>query len=627
MTPEQLKTLIQNSGQLDELYLGTRTSRVHSIEENVTVSDANRAMHTLSIGPTGSGKTQEMIHAALQDAQKDNGFCMIIPKGNALTEVLAKLPEDRLSDVHYVNPEMDPAPGINVLEPHITVEMSEAQVDKQKDLIVSDLLDLFRRQSESWGDRFGRNLEALLRAHIELNIDRNESNTLLDVYDCVTDDEVLGELIDRIEDHVLRKQLRRAREEIQQHGAGPIERRLSDFTGSKTIRNVVGAKTSAVDFKSVIDGDEIVLVDIQKGVLSDTTVELIGSIVITQIWAAAQSRIKQPVEDRELFTLYVDELPNFAGEGSNFAKILAEAREYRLGCWVATQYLRQLDTNLRSAVVNNCRTKMVFEPSDTEEFSQLASMFRGLDKAELGKLGDYRAAVQIPSEGERREAVIIDTYPPWTADRSEIPQLKEEVAAVSTDHTTIRDTSHVGKTAAAGGDDHFELLEAAKHHLEQEEGVVVELLNQDGGSKPDGRVMYPSGELAHLEAEHSTLSKPVKVLKNYLRAAEQDREVLFAVKQGESEKLGGIVSDPVNRRGDAHEDDEGRFDYYRDENGEPFTEIEKIADGGHRVVELSVESDCPMLDEHTKEELRTFCVHRDENGHCEELDQPCVLLR
>ena len=226
MTPEQLKTLIQNSGQLDELYLGTRTSRVHSIEENVTVSDANRAMHTLSIGPTGSGKTQEMIHAALQDAQKDNGFCMIIPKGNALAEVLAKLPEDRLSDVHYVNPEMDPAPGINVLEPHITVEMSEAQVDKQKDLIVSDLLDLFRRQSESWGDRFGRNLEALLRAHIELNIDRNESNTLLDVYDCVTDDEVLGELINRIEDHVLRKQLRRAREEIQQHGAGPIERRV-----------------------------------------------------------------------------------------------------------------------------------------------------------------------------------------------------------------------------------------------------------------------------------------------------------------------------------------------------------------------------------------------------------------
>ena len=156
---------------------------------------------------------------------------------------------------------------------------------------------------------------------------------------------------------------------------------------------------------------------------------------------------------------------------------------------------------------------------------------------------------------------------------------------------------------------------------------MVELLAQDGKSKPDGRVMYPSGEIAHLEAEHSTLSKPAKVLRNYLRAAEQDREVLFAVKQGESEKLGGIISDPVNRRGNEHEDNEGSFDYYRDENGEPFTNVERIADGEHHVVELSVESDCPMLNEHSKEELQTFCVHRDEDKHCEELDQSCVLLR
>jgi hypothetical protein len=32
-----------------------------------------------------------MLHAALQDAHKGYGFCMVIPKGSAIDEVLAKL--------------------------------------------------------------------------------------------------------------------------------------------------------------------------------------------------------------------------------------------------------------------------------------------------------------------------------------------------------------------------------------------------------------------------------------------------------------------------------------------------------------------------------------------------------
>jgi hypothetical protein len=642
MTPEQVQTLIQNSGQTDELYLGTRRDRVHGGENPFTVSDGKRTMHTLMIGPTRSGKTQSMVHAALQDAEKGNGFCMIIPKGAALDELLAKLPDDRLDDVHYINPEgvgSNPAntdvAGINVLEPHNAADLSQVQREKQVDLIVSDLLGLFRRQSESWGDRFGRNLKVLLQTHINLNIDRGESNTLIDVYDCVTSasgdsesGDAFNELIDKTDDHILRKQLRRARNEIQKHGAGPIERRLSDFTGSKTIRNVIAAKNSAVDFKQVVDNGEIVLLDIQKGSLSDTAVELIGSIVITQVWAAAQSRIQQPEEERDLFTLYVDELHNFAGEGSNLAKILAEAAEYRLGCWLVTQYLRQLDSALQDAVISNCRTKMVFEPGDSREFSQLAGMFRGLDKDDLRELGEYRAAVQVPSSHEREEGRIIDTLPPWQADRDDLQELKQQVAAVSTDRAEIEDSTYVGETAAAGGEQHFELLDAARQRLEDEhEGAVVDLWNQDGDSKPDGQVIFPDRTNAYLEAEQSTLSKPAKVLTNHLRAAKEGYEVIFVVESGKGERLEEIVSDPVNRQGDTHEDDEGSYDYYQGDDGAFGREkIDQIEDAEYRVLEVSPESDCPMLDEQTKEQLQEHCIHRGRDGFCNALDEPCVLI-
>jgi len=642
MTPEQVQTLIQNSGGTNQLYLGTRRDRVHGGENPFTVEDAKRAMHTLMIGPTRSGKTQAMIHAALQDAEKENGFCIIIPKGNALDEILAKLPEDRLDDVHYINPEgvgANPAntdvAGINVLEPHNTDSLSQVQREKQVDLIVSDLLGLFRRQSESWGDRFGRNLKVLLQAHINLNIDRGESNTLLDVYDCVTsvsgDSEsgnAFDQLIDKTDDHIMRKQLRRARDEIQKHGAGPIERRLSDFTGSKTIRNVIAAKTSAVDFKQVVENDEIVLVDIQKGTLSDTAVELIGSIVITQVWAAAQSRIEQPEEARDLFTLYVDELHNFAGEGSNLATILAEAAEYRLGCWLVTQYLKQLDRQLQDAVITNCRTKLVFEPGDSREFSLLEGMFRGLDKQDLGELGEYRAAVQVPSSHEREEGRIIDTLPPWQTDWDGLDDLKAQVVSVSTERTEFEDSSFVGETAAAGGEDHFELLEAARRRIEDEEpGAVVDLWNQSGESRADGQVIFPDQSNAYIEAEQSTLTKPAKVLTNYYRAAEDDKQVIFVVESGDGERLREIVEDPVNRQGDTHEDDSGSFDYYRTEDGEFGDEkIDRIEDAEYRVLEVSPQSDCPRLGEKSKEELQEQCIHRDPDGYCNALDEPCVLI-
>ena len=642
MTPEQVQTLIQNSGGTNQLYLGTRRDRVHGGENPFTVEDAKRAMHTLMIGPTRSGKTQAMIHAALQDAEKGNGFCMIIPKGMPLDEILAKLPEDRLDDVHYINPEgigdepgNEDIGGINVLESHNTDDLSQAQREKQVDLIVSDLLGLFRRQSESWGDRFGRNLKVLLQAHINLNIDRGESNTLLDVYDCVTsatgDSEgttAFDELIDRTDDHIIRKQLRRARDEIQKHGAGPIERRLSDFTGSKTIRNVIAVKESAVDFKQVVDNGEIVLVDIRKGSLSGTAVELIGSIVITQIWAAAQSRINQPEENRDLFTLYIDELHNFAGEGSNLAKILAEAAEYRLGCWLATQYLGQLDRQLQDAVISNCRTKLVFEPGDSSDFNRLAGIFLGLDKDDLSELGEYRAAVQVPSSHEREEARIIDTLPPWEGDYDDLEQLKQQVVAVSTDRAEIEDSSFIGETAAAGGEEHFELLDAAQQRLEDEhEGAVVDLWNQSGESKADGQVIFPDQTNAYIEAEQSTLTKPAKVLTNYYRAAEDDKQVIFVVGSGDGERLREIVEDPVNRQGDTHEDDSGSFDYYRTEDGEFGDEkIDRIEDAEYRVLEVSPQSDCPMLDEKSKEKLQEQCIHRDPDGYCNALDEPCVLI-
>ncbi|MFA1610065.1 type IV secretory system conjugative DNA transfer family protein [Halobellus rubicundus] len=640
MTPEEAQNLIENSDAFTTTFIGTRTSKL-GVEEDVGIPDDQRRLHVLTTGPTGYGKTQVMIHAALQDSYKNRGFCFLIPKGGAEKQILSKLPEDRLDDVLYINPGESPLPSINVLQPHTTEEMTRQQKENQKEIIVSDLIDLFKRQSENWGDQFGRVLETLLRAHLNQNIYHGQNKSLLDVFHCVTQDEELSDLIDQTEDPVIRRQLVQVKEDLSSYEMGPLQRRLNDFVMRPTIRKIISSQHSDINFRKAVNQGKIILVDIQKGEIGETVSTLVGSIIITQVWAAAQSRITQTPENREPFYLYVDELQNFGSEGSALAQMLAEAREYRLGLWLATQYISNLDSKtMQEAVLNNCRSKILFQPSDSENKNRLISTLNQISKNEINQLGRYRAILQTPSRKTQKPAVKIDTYPPWTGDRDNIDDLEDRCSVASENpEQETRLKQSLGKGNNAGKEKHRELLAQAKKQLEQKrDGIQVQLLHQGAGEdKPDGKVILPDDTVAHLEAEHSTLSKPAKVLTNYLRAAQQGRETIFVVEQGNAVKLQNIVEEPVNRRGNDHEDQDadGSYSYYTNQDGEEFTQIDELQNSEYRIIEIHedqleihnspVEPECPELDHNDREDLENFCLYREEDGHCTALNQKCVL--
>jgi len=425
------------------------------------------------------------------------------------------------------------------------------------------------------------------------------------VYDAVTDDTVLRDLIDQVDDPVLQNDLATIKQNRTSTELEPIQRRLQDFVQNRTVADVIDADESGVDFRRAIDNEQIVLVDVRKGEVGGTVSRLIGSIVVTKVWAAAQSRITVPEQERHPYYLYIDEVQNYAGEASSFASILGEAREYRLGCTVATQYLNKLDTGMRRAVTNNCRTKVVFDPSGSEDVSRLANMLRGVPKRDVTDLGDYRAVLQTPGEQEKPAAVVVDTYPPWTADYDDVADVKE-AAVIAVDTDRQRDVV-TGGSGNSGGDGHDELLVAAKQYLEEDRGCSVNLFYQEAGvDRPDGAVMTDS-EMLHLEAENSTLSKPSRVHENLQRAVDEDRRVVFAVDAGDRERLERIV-------GDADVDVEYR--------------ILQVTDSGN-VLDSAVnaeETACPELDNDTSEdELAALCIHREEGGYCTELGQGCVL--
>lgn len=632
MNPEETRKLIETTEHINTTYIGTQTSQL-GIEENIGIPDNKRLLHTLTLGPTGYGKTQTMVHAALQDAHKNHGICMVIPKGEAIDQFLRKTPEKRLNDIIYINPADKDTPRINVLEPHTHQDMNQAQRENQKEIIVSDLIDLFKRYSENWGDRFGRILETLLRAYLDLNIQQETKHSLLDVFETVTQNQKLTELIDQTNDPVIREQLVRVKEDMGSYELEPLQRRLNDFVMNPTVRRVIATQKSSLNFRNAINQNKIILVDIQKGEVGETVSQLVGSITITKTWAAAQSRITQKPENRTPFHLYVDELQNFAGEGSNFTKILSEAREYKLGCWLITQYLHQLSPNMRTAVTNNCRNKIIFNPVGSDNTTQIAKMLPGITKTQLKTLGKYRAALQTPNEQKQNNAVTLNTYPPYTTSR-DIQDIKQQAKPTTHTTTQVSTNTSLGNTANAGGEKHATLLKNAKQELEAQ-GYHVNLLYQDqGNNKPDAHATLED-EVHHLEAEHTTLTKPAKILQNLRRSHQQNRKTIFAVEPQKAHKLENILEDPVNRRGNKHEDQHGTYNHYTDPDGQPITDTEELQNAEYQILQVTQETvqehntgeepECPELEENTEEELQNFCLCREDDGHCTELGQQCVL--
>lgn len=640
MTPEDVKNLIENSGNLTTTHVGYDKSRL-GVEEQVGIENAHRDTHVFVNGPTGVGKSENMEKAALQDIHSGHGVVVMAPENDIIDQILGKIPADRLDDLIYLNPNRDPVSKINLLEPYVRDDMTRSQLENQKSIIKDDVVDLVRRRSKEWGDQFGRDLENIVLAFLDNRIRYGDSCNLRDVYDVVRHEDLLEDLIDNTADPVLEAELTTIKNNYSEHRMEPLIRRLGDFVRIGTVKRVIDAGESSIDFTEVLDEGKILLVALPTGDIGPDATQIIGSIILSKIWSASQARTALPPEERQPARVYIDELHSFAGNESTMAKMLSQARKYRVGMWLMTQDPDQLEKELRDAVFTNCRTKIVFNVSGSDELHRIARNLRGIDKDTLTALDDYRAVLQKP----RGDALVFTTLPPYDGvhDDAAIETIKTRSTVADEaerQEASFRREVGLGPGGNAGEQYHARLLKKAKAYLESRPEVVrVNITYQEiGEEKSDGEVIQMNG-VANLEAEASTVDNPARVLKNFKRAIDADRQCIFVVNERYVDRLKAVITDPVNRRGDDHVDENGSFSYYMAE-GEPFTDIEPIKeavkDGEYRLLVLTERGnlrdhakasadECPKLNEFSRNELETECMYRDDDGHCSLLDAECVL--
>ncbi len=310
--------------------------------------DRRRHMHI--IGKTGMGKTSLLLNMAVSDIRNGSGLAFVDPHGDVADALLDYIPEDRIKDVVYFNPQD--------LEYPIAFNVLGDVPENQRHIVSDGLVGVFKK---IWADSWGPRLEYILRNTI-LTLLENENSTLLDIMRILVDKNFRANIVYKMQDPVLKQfwlnEFDSYTDKLLVEAIAPIQNKVGQFTSSPLIRNIIGQPKSSFNLREIMDQKKILIMNLSKGAVGEGGAQLLGAMMITKMQLAAMSRVDIPEKDRQDFYAYIDEFQNFSTD--SFAEILSEARKYRLSLILAHQYVEQLSEVVRGAVFGNVGTTIVF---------------------------------------------------------------------------------------------------------------------------------------------------------------------------------------------------------------------------------------------------------------------------
>lgn len=365
--------------QSGEVVLGENVHRGRSTTVHLRSSD--RLRHTHLIGATGTGKSTLLKSLIRQDLEAGRGLALLDPHGDLADEVLGLVPDHRLADIVLFDPADEEFPvGFNALDAHS---------DRERELLASDLVGVFKRFSTSWGDQ----MSAVLGNAVMAFLESAEGGSLLDLRRFLMDKEARGSVLATVSDPLVCSFWRDEFPRLSGRPQMPIITRLDAFLRPKCIRNIVSQRQSRFDLGKVMDSGGIFIGRLSQGAVGEQNAYLMGSLLVAKFQQAAMARDRLAEGDRKPFILYLDEFHHFTTP--SIAALLSGARKYRLGLVLAHQELRQLaEHDIRSAVLANAGTRICFRVGD-EDARTLAAGFKAFDAGDLMSLGIGQALCRV----------------------------------------------------------------------------------------------------------------------------------------------------------------------------------------------------------------------------------------
>lgn len=367
----------------------------------LSVTDSLRHLHVL--GPTGVGKSTLLLNLITQDMNAGRGVVIVDPKGDLVAEALDRVPPRRVRDVIIVDPNDEERPvGLNLL----------ARSGDAPELVVDQVVAMFHNLfKEFWGPR----TDDILRSAL-LTLVQTPGMTLAEIPPLLTEASFRRRLVSHLDDPTLVgfwAWFDALSEAERANAIGPVMNKLRSFLLRRRVRHVIG-QSEGVDLASAVSERRIIMVPLAKGLLGSEAAALLGTLVVSQLWAAIQARAAQRADDRPPTFLFADEFQDFVAIPTDFGDLLAQARGLGLGTVLAHQHLSQLPHGLRQAVMANVRSRVVFQLGATDARIMARELTPFLGHEDLQSLGAHEVVLHL--------AVGARVAPPATATTSPPPQ-------------------------------------------------------------------------------------------------------------------------------------------------------------------------------------------------------------
>lgn len=384
---------LKNGTKLDIL-LGSNEH--HGSETAIGLTADERQRHVYIIGGTGNGKTTMLLYSIVQDMENGKGLAVLDPHGDLAETILRYIPEERIKDVIYLNPDDLTHPiGINLLELDPTLKGDELL--REKDLITESTISVLRKIF-SEDDSGGHRIEYVLRNTIQTAL-TVEGSTLFTIFRLLNNTKYRRSVVKTLEDQDLKNfwqnELGKAGEFQRVKMAAGITAKIGRFLFSASVKRILEQEKSSIDFDEILSSGKILICNFSKGLLGEDTSTLFGTTVLAKLQVASLRRARLQQANRTPFYLYVDEFQNFAT--MSFVQMLSEARKYKLFLTMAEQSTSQQDQQrLVDIILANVGTVICFRSgSPADERLILPLFYPYIEQGEIANLPAYNFYCRI----------------------------------------------------------------------------------------------------------------------------------------------------------------------------------------------------------------------------------------
>jgi len=287
-------------------------------ERPVGIRPEGRLQHAVVVGPTGSGKSMVFAHLILDDITHGRPSVLVDPKRQLVDHILDRIPADKHGNVVVLDAADANPVGFNPLD------AEGRNADVVVDGILSSLKAVF---ADGWGPRTEDLLHAGLLTLARSGEHRGEPHTLLDLPRLLADAGFRRTVVGAVARDATLAAFWAGYEELSVGAraniiAAPMNK-LRKYVLRRNLAAVLGQPRPGFRLRDVFREGKTVLVPLNDALLGPGAAQLLGSLVVAELWMATLERAGEREPVKRPAAIYIDEVQQFLNLPTSIADALA----------------------------------------------------------------------------------------------------------------------------------------------------------------------------------------------------------------------------------------------------------------------------------------------------------------